>query len=142
MIASLVYHDRRTATLRTPYNAAFVEHLKQAVHASYREWMPTEKLWRVDTPYDRVAAEILRFFYPDAEIKARPLFEPTSASSHGCRCDADHRALYVCQGAPAEVIKAAYKALALLNHPVRGGDVAFMQGLNAAFERLTAEARS
>lgn len=47
-----------------------------------------------------------------------------------------HAKLYVTTDAPAEVIRAAYKALALKYHPDRGGDGAKMLEVNAAFAAL------
>lgn len=47
-----------------------------------------------------------------------------------------HAKLYVTPDAPPEVIKAAYKALAMKYHPDRGGDGRAMVEVNAAFEAL------
>jgi curved DNA-binding protein CbpA len=40
--------------------------------------------------------------------------------------------------APPEVVKAAYRALAVLNHPDKGGETEVMQRINAAYRRLAA----
>jgi hypothetical protein len=47
-----------------------------------------------------------------------------------------HATLFVAQDAPPEVIRAAYKALALLYHPDLGGDLEQMVNLNRAYELL------
>jgi hypothetical protein len=47
-----------------------------------------------------------------------------------------HAKLYVTPEAPPEVIRAAYKALAMLYHPDRGGDGVKMREVNEAFESL------
>src|SRR6266508_2478961 len=47
------------------------------------------------------------------------------------------RALHLLDSAPTEVIKAAYKALALLHHPDAGGSQEHMTALNLAYEVLT-----
>lgn len=44
--------------------------------------------------------------------------------------------LYLAPGAPWEVVQAAYRALAGLHHPDRGGDTAKMQEINEAYEAL------
>lgn len=44
--------------------------------------------------------------------------------------------LYLVPGAPTEVVKAAYRALAQKYHPDHGGDTAKMQALNAAMGKL------
>ncbi len=137
MTASLVYHGR-TAILKTPYVREFVERLKAVVPQTYREWEPTNKVWLIRRPYDRVVARELRYYFLDASIEDQPLDEPNVPKPHACSCDADHRALYVCQGAPAQVVRAAYKALAMVNHPDQGGDTETMQRLNMSYERLEA----
>lgn len=47
-----------------------------------------------------------------------------------------HRVLFVTSDAPPEVIRAAYKALAMLYHPDHGGDSERMLELNRAYEHL------
>jgi DnaJ domain len=44
--------------------------------------------------------------------------------------------LHLLPSAPVEVIKAAYKALALIHHPDKGGDLRRMQAINIAYEQL------
>jgi hypothetical protein len=140
--ASAVYHDPTTLELATPYHRGFVDALKVQIPVSYRRWDPDSKTWFVESPYDLTAIRILRAHFPHADIGERP-GEQTQFTTHsGCSCDANHRALYVCQGAPLEVIRAAYKALAKTHHPDAGGDVATMQQLNSAYERLADEVRS
>jgi curved DNA-binding protein CbpA len=38
--------------------------------------------------------------------------------------------------APPEVVRAAYKALAMKHHPDKGGSTELMQAINQAYERL------
>jgi hypothetical protein len=52
------------------------------------------------------------------------------------RASSDHATLFVTADAPPEVIRAAYKALALLYHPDKGGSVTKMQALNSAMDAL------
>jgi len=45
----------------------------------------------------------VELFFPDAVIEHRPVDEPVLPNARGtqaCGCDADHRALFVCQEAP------------------------------------------
>jgi len=48
----------------------------------------------------------------------------------------DHAMLYITLDAPKEVVRAAYKALAILHHPDKGGDPAKMSSINQAYDRL------
>ncbi len=147
MFARLSYHND-IAIIATPYSRVFVEELKAMVPHEYREWVAGEKVWRVQHPYDRQAASVLKKHFPHAEIEAR--WESSQRSSYqyqqpkpftGCKCDADHRALFICADAPREVVTAAYKALAKQTHPDRGGDLIVMQKLNEVYERLLEGAR-
>lgn len=133
--AHAYYHDRETLKLSTPYEPGFIAALKQAVPAPYRTWEPETKTWVVRFPYDTAAMEILTFF-PTATVGDRPKAKRGHARPSGCSCDSDHRALFVCQNAPPEVLQAAYRALAKLNHPDAGGDHARMQAINTAYEHL------
>jgi hypothetical protein len=47
-----------------------------------------------------------------------------------------YAALWLRPGAPMEVVRAAYRALAALHHPDKGGDMGTMQQLNAAYALL------
>jgi hypothetical protein len=49
--------------------------------------------------------------------------------------------LYVTSDAPSEVIKAAYRALAAMHHPDKGGDAASMVRINAAYAELKTKGR-
>lgn len=53
------------------------------------------------------------------------------------RADA-YAALFLLPTAPKAVVKAAYRALAQLNHPDLGGDTSAMQRINAAYKQLAA----
>jgi hypothetical protein len=44
--------------------------------------------------------------------------------------------LHVAPGAPPEVVRAAYLALAKVHHPDLGGDAEKMKQINAAFEKI------
>lgn len=48
----------------------------------------------------------------------------------------NHATLFVLNSAPEEVVRAAYKALAIKHHPDKGGDTQTMQRINAAFDAI------
>jgi DnaJ homolog subfamily A member 2 len=52
-----------------------------------------------------------------------------------------YRELHLLPSAPPEVRRAAYRALAMLHHPDKGGDVETMKRINAAWECLGVEVR-
>ncbi len=49
-----------------------------------------------------------------------------------------YTALHLLPSAPAELVKAAYRTLAQIHHPDRGGDTEAMQRINDAYRRLAA----
>src|SRR6266498_2981910 len=55
---------------------------------------------------------------------------PTNGS--GC----PYRTLHLQLDAPIELVRAAYRALALIHHPDRGGDTRRMQEINSAFDQI------
>jgi len=67
---------------------------------------------------------------PDAEWTPQPSKPKTSDP---------YTALWLLPGAPPEVVKAAYKALATLHHPDKpGGDDERMRAINSAYQQLAA----
>jgi hypothetical protein len=140
--ASAVYHDPTTLELATPFHRGFVDALNVQIPAPYRRWEPESRTWFVESPYDATAIRILRTCFPHADIGKKPGERPYFTQQHGCACDDDHKALYVCQSAPLEVIRAAYGALAKVHHPDAGGNTTDIQRLNSAYARLADEVRS
>jgi curved DNA-binding protein CbpA len=47
--------------------------------------------------------------------------------------------LHLLPTAPPELIKAAYRCLAMIHHPDRGGDTEAMQRINSAYAGLSAK---
>ncbi len=136
------YHDSHHLEIATPYNASFVNALKLVIPSEYRRWQPETKTWIIRARYHEKALRLLRLFFPSATVGEKPSARAAYGQGHECRCDADHRALYVCQNAPPEVVRAAYWALAKAHHPDAGGDHQRMQAINAAYARLTGEVRA
>lgn len=135
-MASLVYDQSgTTAILSFSFDRVLVDRLKTIPPAS-RTYDPGTKSWRIQFPYDGLAAGMLREHFPDAEVQTPPQRDRWGNVAQGCQCDDDHRRLHVCQSAPVIVVQAAYKALAKQLHPDTGGDGQAMQALNASYERL------
>lgn len=61
-------------------------------------------------------------------------------TAHNCRARRPqydpYRELFLHKQAPDEVVRAAYRALAQLNHPDRGGSNERMKAINAAYESI------
>jgi hypothetical protein len=133
----------------TPYDPDFVEALKASVPWSARKWNPESKGWLVFDPYVDEAIELasdhfdLERLYSGADLETAK-HATAGTASHGfeaClenvrRRYREHAELKVWPGAPADVILAAYRAMARLHHPDLGGDLEAMKRINLAKEAL------
>lgn len=142
--------------LYTPYNAEFVDALNRLVPNDLRLWERDRKRWYVFESYAEQAVRLARQHWPSIDLKdynreagpRRQERQQSQGSSNqqpprwASASRSDCATLYLTEDAPAEVIRAAYKALAVKHHPDRGGDVAIMQAVNAAFDRLKKAGRA
>lgn len=123
-----------------------IEALKDYVPASHRVYVPERKTWRVDADahaelsawlsYARATFNA-RIEWLDGAADAGPEREWTPPSKP--KTSDPYTALWLLPGAPLEVVRAAYKALATLHHPDKpSGDEEQMKRLNAAFKMLAA----
>jgi DnaJ-domain-containing protein 1 len=131
--------------LRFPFCSALVDDLKAEIPYRFRKYAPTSKEWTVEADYADLAVHLLLRYFPDAEVPARwrvrapweepPPWEAPPPSAGG---NDHYRVLHLLPTAPVELIESAYRTLARLHHPDRGGDVVAMQRVNAAYHALKA----
>jgi hypothetical protein len=117
--------------LRTPYDEDFVDDLKTTIPRSARHWDSDKKVWIVLAEYRESLLAVLEEYFRvvDTDSKGR-----ASQDSEA------HAILHLLPSAPPELVKVAYRCLALLVHPDKAnGDLSQMQKLNAAYERLQKE---
>src|SRR6478609_296376 len=123
-----------------PYNAEFIDALKAIVPAELRLWENDEKRWYVFESYAEKAIAIVKTYWPNLldnrQARQQERQQRQWKASINVAPANDYAALYVTSDAPAEVIRAAYKALALLHHPDNGGNLTTMQKINGAFTSL------
>ena len=98
-----------------------------------RKWHPDLRAWRIHPHLEDRARELLEdlgFVNAEERKTARPprreQQKPVSPWAM----------LWLREGAPKEVVHAAYRALALLHHPDVGGNTEQMQEINLAYETL------
>lgn len=77
--------------------------------------------------------------YGPLEVRPGPYAKPPESPRMNASVEYDRQVLCVGADAPEAVCRAAYKALATIHHPDRGGDTRKMQELNAAWDRLRAK---
>lgn len=114
-----------------------IQGLKDCVDPAYRRWQPSAKSWRILPEGQLLVMDWLnvcrsRFSAQVSWSKQRgEVWRPPAQKVD------PFSVLHLLPTAPPEVVKAAYKALAQLHHPDRGGDLRQMQNINAAYSEVT-----
>lgn len=111
-----------------------VELLKAAIPAYARKFDSHRRCWHVT----HEALGELELFLREAarELGAQVRREDGRQQPRRPAQADPYAALHLLPSAPPEVIKAAYRALAQLHHPDRGGDTRTMQQINLAYDEL------
>jgi hypothetical protein len=132
--------ERGEADLSFPYNAGLVDEIKATIPSRYRSYNAVTKEWTVSPPYADLATTILLIYFPDADVPPRSHSWERRRKSRPASWPPDtdpFAVLHVLPSAPRAVIDAAYRALAKLHHPDRGGDPVAMRQLTEAHEALS-----
>jgi hypothetical protein len=123
-----------------------IDTLKSAIAPDMRSYNPATREWFVDEDatgrmrrwLDYCRANLYaEVEWLDGETDADPEREWTPPPPKPKAVD-PYVTLHLLPSAPPEVVKAAYRALAVLNHPDKGGDEEQMKRLNDAYGRLLA----
>ena len=137
-------HGRRIASLRylpsglmlqleAPFNKDFIATFKKSIPANKRLYDDPDRCWYVaKTQFDKLC-HLLEQYFDETILLDFPAHEVS---------DSAYTTLYLLEGAPLEVVRAAYKALAQKYHPDRGGDVSIMQQINAAYKEILGELKN
>jgi hypothetical protein len=124
-----------------------IEGLKDYVPASHRVYVPDRKTWRVDADAhaelhawlsDARSTFHARIEWLGGEIDADQEREWTPPKRARPKPVDPYQALHLLPSAPPELVKVAYRCLAQIHHPDKGGDTATMQRINDAFKMLAA----
>jgi len=121
-----------------------IEALKTSIPHRWRDYDPDDKCWRIvsrghldiwlDCVSDYAGIQVI-WDNDETHRRARQDLPPPRRPGRMVPADA-FTALYLLPTAPPEVIKASYKALALIHHPDRGGDLEQMKTINQAYDLL------
>jgi hypothetical protein len=124
-----------------------IDTLKSAIAPDMRSYNPATREWFVD---EDAAGRMRRWLdycranlyaeveWLDGEAYADPEAEWTPPKKSRPKASDPYVTLHLLPSAPPEVVKAAYRALATLHHPDKGGDEEKMKRLNEAYGRLLA----
>ncbi len=121
--------------LQFPFDRLLVDALKAEIPAHARSYDPDRKVWTVTPAYVAVAFRLMHLTFADVEIE--DIREPGRRSADRApQADDPYVVLHLRETAPPELVTAAHRCLAKLNHPDRGGDHDAMQSINAAVEQI------
>jgi hypothetical protein len=124
-----------------------IDTLKSSITSDMRSYNPATREWFVD---EDAAGRMRRWLeycranlhaeveWLDGETYEDPEAEWTPPKPERPKASDPYVTLHLLPSAPPEVVKAAYRALAVLNHPDKGGDEEAMKRLNEAYGRLLA----
>jgi len=125
--------------------ALCIDALKSYIGVPLRSYKPASREWEVDADADDALKGWLTFcrteigadviWLKGGEKRQRHTHHP---HEHRPKPIDPYVTLHLLPSAPAEVIRAAFKALAMKHHPDHGGDEEQMKRLNAAFKMLAA----
>ncbi len=123
-----------SARLEFPYDAALIDALKAGIPAHARKYDPVAKSWTVTGRYVPVALRLMSAVFPDVDVVEQPGAGSADRAPHAG--EDPWAVLHLRPTAPPELVVAAHRCLAKLNHPDRGGSTSTMQAINAAAEAL------
>ena len=118
-----------------PYHADLIAAWKAAIPYVSRRFDPDTKAWRFWGKYEALAITLLLQFFPDAQIPARHQTSPHSGK--GRVGDEHFVALHLLPSAPPQLVDSAFRCLAKLHHPDKGGNSETMRRLTEAHEALS-----
>lgn len=131
MIAELFYMDV-SIWARTPYNADFVNDLKDEIPKDYRRWDKEERVWVISYVYEKEILDLCSSYFDKViqhgEKRYSTILSPPA-----------YKTLHLLPSAPKEVVVAAYRVLARLYHPDLNKDknaTEKMKGINVAFDTI------
>jgi hypothetical protein len=128
-----------------------IEALKDYVPACHRVYVPERKTWRIDgyahdclqgwlayarTTFNAQVQWIGGEAYADPEAEWTP--PPPPRQKPKPKAVDPYQVLHLRETAPPELVKVAYRCLAQIHHPDRGGSEETMKRLNEAYGKLLA----
>ncbi len=151
---AIIIVEQSCISVQTPYDASFVDQLKQRVPSSSRRWNPTVLQWQVGLAWRQIVEDLVRAHFASVTV-----LEPPPASAHA-RPPNDWWNPYQAPPTPEPIppmappvpspydemfsiladstLSKIYKVIMLETHPDRGGDLELSKQVNAAWDRLCA----
>jgi hypothetical protein len=141
--ARITYRFDGATVFSVPYDREWIAAVKGSVPADSRDWDPRAREWSIWPPYGATVIQLTREMFPgtvgpDSGRGGRPNSNTPPADEVS---DA-FVALHLRETAPPELVDSAYRCLAKLAHPDRGGTHEQMLTLTAAHDALKARVAS
>jgi len=132
MAARAVYDVFGNIIIEFPYDADFVTLLKEEVPSQYRSWRPATKQWHIDMVWARRVVNLLRDYWPDVDVVPYPRYrrDPDPLPLRPSAPD-PYSVLHLRPTAPPELVDAAVRCLARINHPDTKPEAERMQATRA-----------
>lgn len=121
--------------IRFPFNQWIIDQIKLHVPSIDREYDPQTKSWTVDQDYARLVIGFLDNVFTDVQI-IREKTQREQQTTPPSPPRGPYADLHLLPTAPPELVTVAYRCLAKLYHPDRGGSVIDMQRLNVAMSLI------
>ncbi len=130
----IIWHpDGSAADVTFPYSAFVVAEIKHVVPAWLRSYDSNTKTWTVAGRYVHLVYHVLAQVFGEVDVEG----SRTGPADRGRPSRDDPWViLHLRPTAPPELVSAAHKCLAKLNHPDAGGSTAVMQRINRAVESI------
>ena len=134
MTAPRIVRRDGAVTLTFPFDGWLVDALKAEIPGHARTYAPDTRAWTIAPAYAGIAIRLMYQAFTDVEVI-------DAAAGPGFDRGGDPReealvVLHLRPTAPPELVDAAYKCLARLCHPDRGGEHDAMLALNQAVEQI------
>jgi hypothetical protein len=112
--------------------------MKQKISRHYRRFDSEQRCWVIDPQgqceLDSWLSQMRRDLTADVVYKNQ---RPQSGQLRPPSLTGAYATLHLLPTAPPELVKAAYRCLAMINHPDVGGDTESMQQINVAYAQLS-----
>lgn len=123
------------------HNPRFIDELKAMIPMEERNYEAMYQRWYVSGAMADEASKLFLHYWPAANVFSQETASQGSRKTWGAQAtltiaSSPYSILQVTAEACPEVIRAAYKALALKYHPDKGGDPSEMLRINEAMESL------
>ncbi len=113
-----------------PYDKTLIDAMTTSIPAKQRTWDNAHKVWYIWKQQFDVISHLLQKYCDEVLLLDFPA--PEVAADNWTK-------LMLVEGAPMELVQAAYRILSKLHHPDHGGDVEKMKDINVAYKALMGE---